>query len=181
LNIQNTDEELQQHDIEHGLVATPGSLSQHDIGLYIVKVFQKTKGAWKRLKWVSIDEKKVKELLQQIKYFVDELEIYLNRARRQRCPDRVEVDWRRIIVGTTNSEFLALTGSERTTDNREAAIRAAAQWRKIGLELGVLEVLSGTSNYHRYLYETRQQIEKTTNSVHRLDYQRTCPYRRENS
>lgn len=133
LNIQHTNEDFQQHDIGDGLVTSPGSES------YMVDALRKTKGAWKKLKWVSVDEKKIRKLLQQIRYFVGNLEQYLDRAQRQRHLYHVDVHWRRIIAATSNSDFLSQTGSEETTNNREAAVCAAAQWRKIGLELGVLE------------------------------------------
>lgn len=115
---------------------------QDRFGSSAAKVLLEGQTMWRKLKWVSVDEERVRKLLEQVRYFLGELRDYLDRAKRLGLENRVEIMYRIHLSNSTNQHYLSFASEDRDPTALGPCLNAAARLRQKGLMLGILE---GTS------------------------------------
>jgi hypothetical protein len=133
------------------------------------KYLQEGQTQWRKLRWVSVDEGRVHKLLDRVRYFVGELQHYLDRARRARQQNLVEIMYRTVVSNSTNQQYLSIASEKQDPIGLGSAINAAARLRQKGLILGLLEGSSFDGIEMGSLPLSRQPPDSTTRAYPRLN------------
>lgn len=106
----------------------------------ISDIFKSRTSPWKKLKWITVDEKNIRRLLDDVKGFVDRLENFLERGHQLKLNHAFDTMLRTAVVRSANDQELHVLGYDRSKSFSRGAIPAAARWRRQGLILGVLDI-----------------------------------------
>jgi hypothetical protein len=104
-----------------------------------VAVFLKRKQPWKRLRWVTFDDKKFDRLLDKAKGYLSELGRFLEQARQERMEHNLEFCLRNAILNAKDEHRLGIIGKEYQKPVSNLAISAAAKLKQTGLRFGILD------------------------------------------
>jgi serine/threonine protein kinase len=135
LDLTETEEEICNLDDDNSTVAQLAPQQQRRLS----QIFQLRTSPWKKLRWIAVDEKNVRRLLDDVKGFVVELERFLEHSRQVKLDHAFTTILRATVVRSANEQELNVLGHGRSDSFSEGAIPAAARWRRQGLLLGVLE------------------------------------------
>ncbi|KAL9633190.1 MAG: hypothetical protein Q9164_004850 [Protoblastenia rupestris] len=101
-----------------------------------VAIFCKRKEPWKRLKWVTLDDKKFDHLLNRIRSYISELEKFLERAKQENRDRSLELFFREAILNANGQLELDAIGTESGNTTSKYAIAAAAKLKQTRLKIG---------------------------------------------
>jgi hypothetical protein len=132
---------------------------QDRFGSSAAKVLLEGQTMLRKLRWVSVDEERVRKLLEQVRYFLGELRDYLDRAKRMGLENRVEMIYRIHLSQSTNQQYLSFASEDRDPTALGPSLNAAAKLRQKGLMLGLLE---GVSTSEGIEMSIRSRTESTT-------------------
>ena len=110
-----------------------------------VTIFRKRKEPWKRLRWVTLDDKKFDRLLDKVKSYISQLEKFLEQAKQERRDRYLEFYLRNAILQATGQDELGIIGREYENSSSKLAIAAAAKLKQTRLKLGFSDSVPGSS------------------------------------
>ncbi|KAH7357454.1 prion-inhibition and propagation-domain-containing protein [Pyrenochaeta sp. MPI-SDFR-AT-0127] len=137
--LQPTDEDVDSVDDDASILLSSDSQRRRWTGKIDVAVFLKRKEPWKRLKWVTLDDKKFDRLLDRAKGYVAELGKFLEQARQDRMERHLEFCLRTAILHADGEHELGVLGREFQKTESKVAVSAAARLKQSRLKLGILE------------------------------------------
>ncbi|KAL9098946.1 MAG: hypothetical protein Q9163_005482 [Psora crenata] len=123
---------------------TSGATSpqQHEYIKRAIASFCKRKEPWKRLRWVTLDDKKFDLLLDKIKSYICEIEKFLERAKQEKRDRYLELCLREAILNTNGQLELDAIGTESGNTTSKHAIAAAARLKQTRLKISVSDPAS---------------------------------------
>ena len=134
-------------------------------------IFYKRKSPWKKLRWVTLDEKKVDKLLEEVKGYTARLEKFLEQPRRAKRAGDLDGVLRDAVINVNDYQKLDIIGRESEQASSRFAIAAAARLKKTRLKLGLSDSLLLTTSASLQ----RGPVEKTSgqglNFCHSLNSQ----------
>lgn len=136
LDIVETDEVIYSLDEDNSTIAEVAPQQRKRIS----DIFKSKTSPWKKLKWITVDEKNIRRLLDDVKGFVDRLEKFLEHGHRMKLNHAFDTILRTAVVRSANDQELHVLGHDRSKSFSRGAIPAAARWRRQGLILGVLDI-----------------------------------------
>jgi hypothetical protein len=104
------------------------------------KIFRKKTQPWRVLKWITFDEKKVRNLLSQINYFRQELEQIIDATRQAKIARAADMLARNAVLSTANEQDLDMIGFDTGEYALGREVAAAARLKKQGLLLGMMDI-----------------------------------------
>ena len=104
-----------------------------------VAVFRKRKQPWKRLRWITFDDKKFERLLDKANGYVRELVKFLEHARQERMEHNLEFVLRNVILHAEDDHRLGVIGKDNPTQVSNYAVSAAAKLKQARLKLGIMD------------------------------------------
>lgn len=141
--LQPTDEDVDSVDDEGSILLSNDSQRRKWTGKIDVAVFLRRKEPWKRLKWVTLDDKKFDRLLDKAKGYVSELGKFLEQARQDRMERHLEFCLRATILHADGERELGIIDKEFQRAESKIAISAAARLKQTRLRLGISEANPG--------------------------------------
>ena len=141
LRLEPTSENL---EALYGDDATPDATNpqQHEYIKRAVAIFCKRNETWKRLQWITLDDKKFDQLLEKIKSYISEMEKFLERAKQERRDRYLELCFREAILNAKGQSELDAIGTESGNTTSKHAIAAAAKLKQTRLKIGRLDSAS---------------------------------------
>ncbi|KAF2115015.1 prion-inhibition and propagation-domain-containing protein [Lophiotrema nucula] len=109
---------------------------QHEYTKRPLTIFRKRKEPWKRLRWVTLDDKKFGRLLDKAKSYIGEMERFLEQAKQERRDRYLEHCLRDAILNASGPQELGVIGTEYEKAPSKLAIAAAAKLKRTRLMLG---------------------------------------------
>ncbi|OAL51549.1 hypothetical protein IQ07DRAFT_384331 [Pyrenochaeta sp. DS3sAY3a] len=173
--LQPTDEDFDSIDGDGSILLSNDSQRRKWTGKIDMAVFLRRKEPWKRLKWVTLDDKKFDRLLDKAKGYVAELGKFLEQARQDRMQRHLEFCLRAAILHADGDRELGIIGKEFQKAESKLAISAAARLKQTRLKLGISESNTGpplaaltktissvsfSSSRNSTLYDTDDNIDK---------------------
>jgi hypothetical protein len=137
--LQPTDEDVDSVDDDGSILLSNDSQRRRWTGKIDIAVFLRRKEPWKRLKWVTLDDKKFDRLLEKAKGYVSELAKFLEQARQDRMERHLEFCLRAAILHADGERELGIIGKEFQKAESKIAISAAARLKQTRLKLGISE------------------------------------------
>ena len=106
-----------------------------------IAIFRQRKEPWKRLRWVTLDDRKVARLLKKINGFNRELEKFLEQSKQAERDRYLELAYRDAVLNANGQQELHVLGQESELKAAPAnvAIAAAARLKQTRLRLGLDE------------------------------------------
>jgi hypothetical protein len=101
-----------------------------------IAIFRKRKEPWKRLRWVTLDDKKFDRLLDKVKGYIGEMERFLEQAKQERRDRYLELCLRDAVLNANGQQELGIIGKEYEQAPSKLAIVAAARLKQTRLKLG---------------------------------------------
>lgn len=108
-------------------------------GSSATKVLVEGRTLWRKLRWVSVDEDRVRKLLEQVRYFLGELWRYLDRAQRESLENTVKMMSRMTLSNSTDQHYLSIASEEQDPLGLGPSLNAVARLRHQGLMLDLLD------------------------------------------
>lgn len=133
LELQPTDEDMEVFG-DTDAMQRPKSTKLADAA-----IFRMRKEPWKRLKWITLDDKKFDRLLEKAKTYIGELERFLEQAKQERRDRLLELCFRDAILNAHGPRELAIIGKEYGQSSSSTAVAAAAKLKQTRLSLGLLD------------------------------------------
>jgi hypothetical protein len=96
---------------------------------------------WKRLRWLSVDDKKVSRLLNEANCYISTLEKFLEQTKRTKRDHAVEIYLRNAVLSSDNPRELNAFSRVEEQPPSKLAIAAAARVKQTRLQLGLSESL----------------------------------------
>lgn len=100
-------------------------------------VFRRKQRPWKKLRWVTLDDKRVGKLLDDIKGYIADLEKFIESPRLAVRSGAIDGVLRSQILNVTDSEKLDIIGRESAHASSTVAIAAAARLKQTRLMLDI--------------------------------------------
>lgn len=110
-----------------------------------ITIFRKRKEPWKRLRWVTLDDRKFDRLLDKAKSYIGQIEKFLEQAKQERRDRYLELCLRNTILHATGQQELGIIGKEYENAPSRLAIAAAARLKRTRLQLGFPDWAMGSS------------------------------------
>ena len=158
LDIVETGEEIRDLDEDDSIVSQLAP-RQH---VRLSELFQSKTRPWRKLTWITVDERNVRRLLDDVKGFVTELERFLEHSRQVKLDHAFNAMLRATVGKSANERELSVLGHGRSESFSIGAIPAAARWRRQGLLLGVLNTdVKDTSLAQTDVYQTMRETRSS--------------------
>jgi hypothetical protein len=149
LYLQPTSENVEELDQDNPVAIQLGPQARRCTESAIVNIFRQKKEPWKRLRWVTMDDKKFEKLLGKVKDYIQDLEKFLEQARREQREKDQELCLRDAILNTDGHQELDMIGKECESIPSELSIAVAAKLKLTRLQLGFSETTASTSTILR--------------------------------
>ena len=123
-----------------------------------IAIFRKRKEPWRRLRWVTLDDKKVARLLEKINGFIRELERFLEQSKQAKRDRYLELAYRDAVLNADGQQELLILGQEyeQRAAPTNAAVAAAARLKQTRLRLR----LAGNSTSMVSVSSDRSQLSQ---------------------
>jgi hypothetical protein len=135
LELHETSEEIRDLDDENSTLARLAPEQRKRLSA----IFKRRTHPWKIFKWLAVDDRNVRRLLDDVRDFIAHLERFLEHSHRVRLDHAFNAVLRSTVAGTKNQQELDVLGHGRSESFSRGAVAAAARWRQQGLRLGVLD------------------------------------------
>ncbi len=136
LYLQPTSDDVETLHEDDSTLGQMGPQQQQCTKRADVAIFRKRKEPWKRLRWVTLDDKKFDRLLDKAKGYVSEVEKFLEQAKQERRDRYLEFCLRQAILNFNGQQELAIIDKEYGKAPSKLAIAAAARLKQTRLKLG---------------------------------------------
>ena len=140
LRLQLTSENVEALDDEDSTLSKLGPKQREYASRADVAIFRKRKDPWKRLRWVTLDDKKVAKLLDKVKGYTGELEKFLEQTKQAKRDRDLELSLREAVLNANDQQKLDIIGHEYEQAPSKAAIAAAARLKQTRLRLGLSDL-----------------------------------------
>ena len=151
LHLSSYSGDVESLDDEDSTLSKLGLKQQEYTTRADIAVFRKRKEPWKRLQWVTLDDKRAANLLEKINIFIGELGRFLEQSKQARRDRYLEVAYRDAVLNTEGQQQLHILEQEyeRKAASANVAIAAAARLKQTRLRLRLDEdsplIASGSS------------------------------------
>ncbi|KAI9663840.1 MAG: hypothetical protein M1821_007330 [Bathelium mastoideum] len=135
LFLQPTSEEVENLD-DDAITLIDTTSSRREFTKRAADIFHRRKEPWKRLRWVTFDDKRLERLLEKVKSYISEMEKFLEQAKQERRDRYVEFCLREAILNTSRQQELDIIVTEFEEAPSRPAIAAAARFKQARLMLG---------------------------------------------
>lgn len=135
LDLQTTSEVVEELNDQDTTLSKLGPRQREFVQRTEATVFRKRLQPWKRLRWVTLDDKKVAKLLGQVREYIACLNQYLEPARQAKCNRKIELAFREAILHTNDPLSLSVIENEFEQAPANLAISAAARLKQVRNEL----------------------------------------------
>ena len=122
-------------------------------------MFHKKKEPWKRLRWITLDDKKFSDLLDRVKSYINGMEKFLEQTKQQKRDWHLELCFREAILNAKVQQKLCIIGTEYGKAPSKPAIFAIARLKQTRLKLGVSDLARDSA-------ATRLSISRSANLLH---------------
>ena len=139
-NLENV-EALHDNDV---ILAETGP-QQYGYTKRAVAIFRKRKEPWRRLRWVTLDDKQFGRLLDEVKSYISDMEKFLEQAKQEKRDRYMEFCLREAILNANGQQELDIIGSEYGKAPSKLAIAAAARLKQTRLKLGLSDSATTSS------------------------------------
>jgi hypothetical protein len=173
LDLEVTSEEIADLKIHESAFSKLGLGHKRRFETEEAEVFRRRRGPWHKLKWVTIDEQKIRGLLEQVKYFIGELQSFLEPDSGESLKNILDTLLRIAVMNSSNAHELHFIGQDTNDSLTISAVAAAAKLKERGVLLGGIDqvrlqnsVDNLASNYQRQsLSETRPPLRQSSTDV----------------
>lgn len=128
-------EALDDHD--NSTLSKLGPKPQESVRRANVTIFHKRKSPWKMLRWISLDEKKVGKLLEEVKDYTARLEKFLEQPKQAKREGDLDGVLRDAVLNVNDYQKLDIIGRGFEQASSKLAIAAAARLKQTRLKLGL--------------------------------------------
>jgi Prion-inhibition and propagation len=135
LDLDLTTEEVEALDDEDSTLSKLGPKLQEYTRRASSAVFLNRNKAWKRLRWVALDESQVGRLLTEVKSYTERLETFLDLTRKDEWRRGREADIRDAVLNSNDYQKLEILGRESQQTTSAAAMAAVTSLKQIRLKL----------------------------------------------
>jgi hypothetical protein len=139
LHLELTNEELTEAETPQSMLGRFGFRRGEKFNHVTANAFHKRRGAWWKMKWVMFDEQRVRKLMDDVKYFTNELQCFLDQAMRERTAAAIDMLLRLAVLHSASQRALAFIGEGFDDASTGAAVAASARLKSKGLLLGVID------------------------------------------
>ena len=139
LNLKSISENFETLDDENSTLSKLGPRPQECVRRANEAIFYKRKSPWKKLRWVTLDEKKVGKLLQEVKGYTARLEKFLEQPRRAKRAEDLDGVLRDAVINVNDYQKLDIIGRKFEQASSKFAIAAAVRLKQTRLKLGLFD------------------------------------------
>jgi hypothetical protein len=150
LQLEETKEQFTRPNDDESAFERLGIEANDGCESVLSKIFRKKTQPWRVLKWITFDEKKVRNLLSQINYFRQELEQIIDATRQAKIARAADILVRNAVLSTANEQDLDMIGFDAGEDALGSGVAAAARLKKQGLLLGMMDIDYVSSKHEPY-------------------------------
>lgn len=139
LDLKSISEDFETLDDDNSTLSKLGPKPQESVRRANAAIFYKRKRPWKKLRWVTLDEKKVSKLLEEVKGYTARLEKFLEQPRRAKRAEDIDCVLRDAVINVNDCQKLEIIGREFEQASSKIAIAAAVRLKQTRLKLGLLD------------------------------------------
>jgi hypothetical protein len=137
-------EALGDHD--NSTLSKLGPKPQESVRRANVAIFHKRKSPWKMLRWITLDEKKVEKLLEEVEGYTARLEKFLEQPRQAKREGDLDGVLRDAVLNVNDYQKLDIIGRGFEQASSKIAIAAAARLKQTRLKLGLSDSSLSTTS-----------------------------------
>lgn len=138
LDLKSTFEDVETlDDDDNSTLSKLGPKPQESVRRAHATIFHQRKYPWKKLRWVTIDEKKVGKLLEEVKGYTARLEKFLEQPMRAKRAGDLDGILRDAVLNLNDYQKLDIIGREFEQASSKIAIAAAVRLKQTRLMLGL--------------------------------------------
>lgn len=146
LKLKLTDEDWEQPTSSATQITTSGR-EQREFSVQAEKTISKSKaGPWKKLRWVTLDDRKIAKLLTQVDKLLDNLEKLSDPQVEHSRRKAQELYHRERILATSSPEVLEVLSAEQSIIRSKLVYASAARLKKTRLQLGLIDASDQADN-----------------------------------
>ena len=135
LDLKSISEDVESLDDDNSTLSKLGPKPQESVSRANVAIFHKRKSPWKKLRWVTLDKKKVGKLLEEIKGYTARLEKFLEQSKQVKRGGDLDSVLRDAVLDVNDHQKLDIIGCEYEQASSKIAIAAAARLKQTRLKL----------------------------------------------
>lgn len=140
LDLKSISEDVETlDDDDNSTLSKLGPKPQESVRRANAAIFYKRKSPWMKLRWVTLDEKKVGKLLEEVKGYTARLEKFLEQPRREKRAGDLDGVLRDAVLNVNDCQKLEIIGREFKQASSRIAIAASARLKQTRLKLGLLD------------------------------------------